>query len=600
MKLPVYFITGLLLSIAVSVKLPEKPLLKNQQLLAYIKNEAALFATKAMTLQTSLENISSDSSSIIRARTALKICRLQYKKISFFLEYFYPSEAQVYNGPPKYEVEEPYMEYQEPKGLQVIEGLLYEKNPDKPALIEQAHLITSSATDIPSLFYRFSATDAQLMESIRLEFIRIMTLYITGYDAPLLKSGVEEAEQALDVIRIILNPYIENKEGDSIRYYLAGARDYVNRNSAFDSFDRLHFLTAYALPLQTSLNIFCKQNDIFLTTANTLNPTATDLFKPNAFNKNAFSNVYDDTSEALINLGKTLFFDKTLSGNNSRSCASCHSPVNYFTDGISRNKTFNGQTQLTRNTPTLLYSIYQYSQFWDGRAASLEAQVHDVMNNKQEMNASDTVICNKLMQNKRYQEQFNQLWHKADNAITINQVSIALSAYVRNLTPFLSPFDKYMEGDSNALSKAQQNGFNIFMGKAQCGTCHFAPLFNGLTPPLYNKTEYEILGTTSDDNFSHPVPDTDKGRYNFFPIRFYKGAFKTPTVRNAAVTAPYMHNGKFKSLKTLIDFYDKGGGAGMGLKITNQTLSQIPLHLTDKEKEDLISFIGSLTDKHAF
>lgn len=152
MKLYVFCLLCLVTAGSIAFMEPPHQRLKSQeQLLAYIRTEAALFETRVATLQTVISRISRDSSSLTAAKNALKDCRLQYKKISFFLEYFFPSEAQVYNSAPKYEVEEPYMEYQHPKGLQVIEQLLYEKNPDKTALTEQAELLRSSAADISSL-----------------------------------------------------------------------------------------------------------------------------------------------------------------------------------------------------------------------------------------------------------------------------------------------------------------------------------------------------------------------------------------------------------------------------------------------------------------
>jgi cytochrome c peroxidase len=157
-----------------------------------------------------------------------------------------------------------------------------------------------------------------------------------------------------------------------------------------------------------------------------------------------------------------------------------------------------------------------------------------------------------------------------------------------------------MAGNKKALTDEQQKGGNLFMGKGQCATCHFAPLFSGLIPPLYNRTEFEVLGTPFDDDLIHPLPDGDSGRLAFFPIDLYKGAFKTPTVRNAAVTAPYMHNGAFRNMEQVIDFYDKGGGNGIGLSVPNQTLSTVPLLLTPEEKKALIAFMTALTDKDTF
>jgi cytochrome c peroxidase len=176
-------------------------------------------------------------------------------------------------------------------------------------------------------------------------------------------------------------------------------------------------------------------------------------------------------------------------------------------------------------------------------------------------------------------------------------VEHALADYVRTLTPFNSPFDHYINGDHTALTALQKRGFNLFMGKGQCGTCHFAPLFNGLTPPLYNRTEFEVLGTPMTKDLLHPVMDTDQGRYSFFRIGFYERAFKTPTVRNAAVTGPYMHNGALDNMEQVLDFYDKGGGNGIGMTLSNQTLATTQLNLDTTEKKAIISFMEALTDE---
>jgi cytochrome c peroxidase len=187
----------------------------------------------------------------------------------------------------------------------------------------------------------------------------------------------------------------------------------------------------------------------------------------------------------------------------------------------------------------------------------------------------------------------------APNRKSLNDTIIykAIAAFVRTLQPFNSDFDRYMAGDKTALTDNQVNGFNLFMGKAQCGTCHFAPLFNGLIPPTYALTEFEILGTTASDDWLHARADPDEGRFEVRPTPYFRGAFKTPTVRNAAVTAPYMHNGAFATLEKVMEFYDKGGGAGLGLEIPDQTLSPIPLNMTDQEKSDIIAFLKALTDR---
>ena len=159
-----------------------------------------------------------------------------------------------------------------------------------------------------------------------------------------------------------------------------------------------------------------------------------------------------------------------------------------------------------------------------------------------------------------------------------------------------SAFDRAIAGDLKAMDADQIRGFNLFMGKAQCGTCHFAPLFNGLRPPLYAQTEYEVLGVPVSEGLVHPAPDSDRGRAVVFPIPFYEQAFKTPTLRNVAVTGPFMHNGVFHNLKKVMDFYNKGGGRGIGLGTPEQTLASASLHLSSKEIREIDRFLQALTD----
>ena len=134
-------------------------------------------------------------------------------------------------------------------------------------------------------------------------------------------------------------------------------------------------------------------------------------------------------------------------------------------------------------------------------------------------------------------------------------------------------------------------------GKGQCGTCHFAPLFNGLIPPFYETSELEIIGVPKTDDPKNVLTDEDEGSYRLLPVNYNKGAFKTPTVRNVAKTGPYMHNGSFHTLNTVLDFYNAGGGNGWGLTNSEQTLPSDSLKLSDKEKKAIISFLNSVTDK---
>ncbi|MGZ5243245.1 MAG: cytochrome-c peroxidase, partial [Bacteroidia bacterium] len=157
-----------------------------------------------------------------------------------------------------------------------------------------------------------------------------------------------------------------------------------------------------------------------------------------------------------------------------------------------------------------------------------------------------------------------------------------------------------MRGETGELDISAKRGFNLFMGKAACGTCHFAPIFNGTVPPKFMESEHEILGTTSTPDLKSPKLDTDLGRYNYIKANELKNSFKTPTVRNTKLTAPYMHNGAYKTLAEVIEFYNEGGGIGLGLDIPNQTLPGDKLNLTDQEKKDIIAFLELLTDNQNF
>ena len=219
------------------------------------------------------------------------------------------------------------------------------------------------------------------------------------------------------------------------------------------------------------------------------------------------------------------------------------------------------------------------------------------MQDSTEMNGTIEAILVKLNSDKTYLKSFQKVFSKnKKDKIKADEIYQAIASYVRTLNPYNADFDQYIQGNTKALTDDQIAGFNLFMGKAQCATCHFAPLFNGLVPPFYALTEYEVLGTTKTDRLNKPEYDTDEGRFNFLPTKYYKSAFKTPTVRNTAKTAPYMHNGAFQSLDTLMEFYNQGGGAGLGLAFPSQTLSAAKLNLSEKEKKDIIAFLNALTD----
>ncbi|SEW53953.1 cytochrome-c peroxidase [Chitinophaga arvensicola] len=570
--------------------------------IAIFREGAEDFSAASLELEQAIHAISTEHpESITAAKKALKKSRLQYKQIEFFLDYFFFSSSMVYNRPAKTEIDEPYMEYQAPSGLQQIAVLLFDKDPvsHKKILETEAHVISTAAADLPSLLYQFSTSDKAIMESIRIELVRLYAGGITGYDAPELKSGIAETAQSVRTLQAVLAPWLASlsPETKKVSLYLQQCIHYLDAHPDFDTFDRLQFLTAYGLPLQEAVNTLITSLQLELHTRSALNYKAKNLFSKDALDPAAFANgqVYTEAEKIL---GQKLFFEKALSGNNGRNCATCHRPELYFTDGLRTSTAIDGTTSVRRNAPALSYAAFQYAQFWDGRAGTLSKQILTVISNPQEMNGNHAVIVARLKDSLFYRDAFREAFPR-DTGITMPQIATAIAAYLSTLAPMNSAMDDYFAGNKQAMTPAQIRGFNLFTGKAQCATCHFAPLFNGLTPPLYQFTEFENLGMPANDDLLHPQADKDSGRYEFFPIEFYQRAFKTPTVRNSAMTAPYMHNGAFRDLEKVMAFYNAGGGNGIGMNDPYQTLSPTPLHLSDTEISDLVAFMHALTDKPA-
>jgi len=564
--------------------------------LSYLNRQTIVFAQTVHLLSDQVSRLDSgNTQTILSTKTSLVNCRIQYKKISFFLDYFYPQAGRLYNGPAKKELEEPFLESDEPQGLQQIEADLFDPHPvrKKRDMENLVLVMRESASDLLPVYQTLSITVPQMMEGLHLELIRIMSLYITGYDAPFLKTGIHEAASSLATMDSVLNIYsfVSKWKDPALEVSLKNAEDYLKENSEFNSFNRLVFLTGYALPLEEILAKYIRENGWELKTVKLLDYRAGNLFQKEVLPNKNFQ------SAEMIALGKALFSEKALSGDGSRSCATCHQPTKYFTDQLSRNQSLINHKDLKRNTPSLFYAAYQSAQFWDGRDSTLGAQIYDVLTDKNEMGNSPRAIEQTISLKENYCVAFQKAFRKdrTDN-IKITEIQFAISAYVESLHPMNSPFDHYIAGDHLAMTPKQQAGFNLFMGKAACGTCHFAPLFNGSTPPFFNRTEYEILGVPQTANFNEKKPDSDPGRYNLYPVDMYRGAFKTPTIRNVAQTYPYMHNGCMKTLYQVLDFYNRGGGSGLGMIVPDQTLSGNNLRLSKNEMNNIIAFLQALTD----
>lgn len=527
-----------------------------------------------------------------------KKSRLAYKKTEWAIEYFIPETARFMNGPALDEMELEENKSFEPHGFQVMEELIYPEYEikNKENLIRELNIFKSNIKQVKSTFEVITISNNYVLDAVQQNVYRIIALGITGFDSPVLQSSIPETSQSLIKIPVIfekINP--NSKILADLKKLTIKAQKYCVDNNNFNTFNRAFFITEYLNPISKKIKFFQQQENIKTVTKNSpLKPTIATLFDQDAFDVNGFvlSKDYNFTADKAT-LGEKLFYDKSLSKNNDRSCASCHHPEKAFTDGLKTNISLTG-INLARNTPTLTYASLQNAQFWDMRQLDLEKQSVDVIQNKDEMHGSMESIHAKILLDQDYIKLFKKAFPKTTKPEAW-QIQNAIASYVRSLNSFDSRFDLYMRGEKNALNNEEIEGMNLFMGKAKCATCHFTPLFNGTVPPNYSKTEHEVIGTPAEANGKKLSPDSGRYLYNKMPQLI--GAFKTPTVRNIAITAPYMHNGVFKTLEEVVDFYNKGGGKGLGYEVENQTLPFDELKLNKKEEKALVAFMKTLTDK---
>jgi cytochrome c peroxidase len=284
-------------------------------------------------------------------------------------------------------------------------------------------------------------------------------------------------------------------------------------------------------------------------------------------------------SKAKAELGWLLYFDKRLSSDNTVSCASCHLTEACFADAAPVSTGIGGQKG-GRSAPTVINRAYSTYQFWDGRADSLEAQAVGPVANPIEMTSekdpakAHASAVAKIKAVPGYVKRFKAAFDSEE--VTMSKIAKAIATFERTVLSGNAPYDRYQEGDKKALTESQVRGMNVFFNKAACDSCHLG--FN------FTDGSYANIGIGMDR------PNPDLGRFNVSGKTDDKGAFKTPTLREIAATAPYMHDGRYKTLEEVVDHYNKGG-------IKNPTLDERlkPLNLTDQDKKDLVEFMKSLS-----
>ncbi|GAB3989623.1 cytochrome c peroxidase [Spirosoma daeguense] len=285
----------------------------------------------------------------------------------------------------------------------------------------------------------------------------------------------------------------------------------------------------------------------------------------------------DNEPQTKIQLGEKLFFDPILSSDRTISCASCHKPELAFAD-TARFSLGVGGKLTDRNTPSAMNLAGRIHLFWDGRASSLEMQALQPIAAPNEMNLPIAEAVARLEQSPVYASAFQRLFGQKP---TEKALAEALSAYERTLETSDTPYDRFVNGDDAALSASAQRGRILFIGKANCANCHAGEDFTA--------DRFKNIGLYDGQKLQ------DAGRYVITKDSTHMGHFKVPGLRNVALTPPYMHNGMFKTLRQVLDYYNQPDAVVKGSHNRDLSLSA-PLNLNEEELTDLESFLQALTD----
>lgn len=301
-----------------------------------------------------------------------------------------------------------------------------------------------------------------------------------------------------------------------------------------------------------------------------------------------------------VELGYQLFFDPILSGDQTTACASCHHPDYGMADGLPKAVGVGGRgygmqragtgRELSRNTPSLFNVAFNALQFWDGRVGTLEEQVMIPLFEETEMKQqSPAELLKRLRAIPRYRELFAKAFgfkSKQDGSeVTLQNITRAIAAFERKLNITNTAYDKFVEGKDDAMTTDQLRGMVVFFGQANCIICHI--------PPHFHDGVLSSIGTTTSADKNAPLDD-DPGFAAVMRREDGFGMFKTPGLRNVERTAPYMHNGAFKTLEEVVEFYNDGGGRGRGKDAFAQDSKVAKLDLSEQQKKDLVAFLKSL------
>lgn len=560
----------------------------------------------------------SDEVQIEKIKNTIQQTRVQLKGVDFWLRYLEPISYKKINGPLPVEWETEVFEKFEAPYKREAAGLTLSYLYAEEDEIDKAELkrLVQESVDATDVYFADSITKHlntyhHFYLCNRLYLLNLAAVYTTGFECPDTEQVLPELLSMLKDVQRMYVVYNKSFPATALNeqylnLYKKTIEFVFNQSNEINTFDHFSFIQQYVNPLYALNQKMILEYKVSSKSMvdYSLNKNSTSIFDKDLYyaqnTKGIFSRVSDTAVLKEINdLGKLLFYDPILSGNNMRSCASCHLPTQYFTDTTNQTALqFNRVDRLPRNTPSLINVRQNHLLMLDGAHINMQNQAKGVMINPVEMGSTELEALQKVLNCKEYNTRFTKLlkYTPQEKEITVDHLTAALTIYYTKFSNSYAPFDEAMI-EKKTIDPMVQEGFNLFMSKAQCATCHFVPQFNGVKPPYVN-SEFEVIGVPKDNVFTSL--SSDKGRSIIYPSDEMNNAFRTGSIRNAAYTKPYMHNGVFSSLTEVIEFYNNGGGVGRGLTVPNQTLSSDSLHLTPLEIKKIVVFIESLNENIVF
>ncbi len=526
--------------------------------------------------------------------------RQHFKMAEPYASYLNPEVGHRANGPALPVYKEDNGKVLRPVGFQKIEESIYEGETSPTNFKNELFITKGLLTNLKENIEKREINAQRFFIATHQQLFRIVSLAISGFDTPVSHLGIAETIISIEGLQTVYNNSIQHiiKEKNAkldaeFQNNIDQAIAFIKSNMDFDTFDRYTFTRDYMNPIMRNWVDIRKTSALWEPVKNQpFNYDAPTFFEDNSFNLNFFTpTVNRHPTKAQIALGKQLFFDQNLSANGSMACATCHIPEKAYSDGLVTNKDNTGK-DLQRNTPTLINTAFQQSFFWDGRSENILEQISAVFTNSKEFNTNVHEFSSEILKDSTYIKAFKNAYGK----VSTNNIEVikAISSYISTLNGFSSKFDRNMRAEKDSFTSEEKLGYNLFMGKALCATCHFVPLTSGTVPPFFSEHEKEVIGVPETNK--NKALDDDLGFYWRYNEPLHYGMFKTPSVRNVAVTGPYMHNGVYETLEQVMEFYNLGGGGGMGFDLEHQTLPFDELNLTDPEQKAIIAYLKTLTD----